>query len=48
MRLSGRDFEVPAPTTAIRRVETKKRVIIAFSFGGGANEEVARAHHEEG
>jgi DNA modification methylase len=34
--------------TAIRRMGKKKGVIVAFSFGSGANEEVARAHNEEG
>jgi DNA modification methylase len=34
--------------TAIRRMGKKKGVIVAFSFGSGANEEAARAHNEEG
>lgn len=34
--------------TAIRRMGKKKGVIVAFSFGSGANEEVARVHNEEG
>jgi len=34
--------------TAIRRMGKKKGVIVAFSFGSGAYEEVARAKNEEG
>ena len=34
--------------TAIRRVKKDKGVIVAFSFGKGAHEEVARAKNEEG
>jgi DNA modification methylase len=34
--------------TAIRRLGKKKGVIVAFSFGSGANEEAARAKNEEG
>ena len=34
--------------TAIRRMGKKKGVIVAFSFGSGAYDEVARAHNEEG
>ena len=34
--------------TAIRRAKKTKGIIIAFSFGRGAHEEVARAKNEEG
>jgi restriction endonuclease Mrr len=34
--------------TAMRRVKAKKGIIIAFSFGKGAYEEVARAKLQEG
>jgi len=34
--------------TAIRRMNKKRGVIIAFSFGKGAYDEAARAHNEEG
>jgi len=34
--------------TAIRRLGKKRGVIVAFSFGKGANEEVARAKNEDG
>lgn len=34
--------------TAIRRIGKKKGVIVAFSFGSGAYEEVARVKNEEG
>ena len=39
---------IAEPTQVIEIGVRRARVIVAFSFGSGANEEVARAHNEEG